>query len=195
MNNILIATANKHKLEEFKKILPSYLNIRSLIDYPELPDIAETGTSFAANAMIKASTLHTHTGMATIADDSGLSVDALQGAPGIYSARYAGINATDAENRRKLLHNLKGKEPRSAAFFCAIALVGNQLEKIFEGTLQGVITHQEKGDYGFGYDAIFIPEGYNITLAEMEPEIKNRISHRYHAVTKLMKYLQRHPLR
>ena len=189
MNTLLIATANSHKLDEFKKILPKDINILSLKDFPEISDIAETGESFSENAWIKASTLFNHTGIITIADDSGLVTSALDGAPGIYSARYACEPSNDAANRKKLLNEMANKSDRNASFVCAIALVGREINSVFEGQLKGEIVQHERGHNGFGYDSIFVPIGYTVTLAEMEAHQKNKISHRYLAIQKLFSFL------
>lgn len=190
MKEILLATANAHKLEEFSNILDKDYSIRSLKDYPELPEIDETGSTLEENAGIKAKTLASHTGSTTIADDSGLIIPALNGAPGIHSARYAGQHGNDAANRKLLLHNLENIDDRSAYFECAIVLCYPDGEtRYFSGRLHGRIGYEEKGNNGFGYDSIFIPEGSSKTLAEYSAEEKNQISHRRRAIDRLLQYL------
>lgn len=178
MKKLLIATKNQHKLNEFEVLLGARFKILSLFDFPEIEDIAETGDSFSANASIKACTLYKNTKEATIADDSGLNVNALNGAPGVYSARYAGEPSNDQANRQLLLKNMENFVDRSAYFECCIVLMDHEDEKSFTGKLHGSIGFEEKGSNGFGYDSIFIPEGYDLTLAELTEEEKNRISHR-----------------
>jgi len=178
---VVIATTNKHKLDEIKSILgnPSW-QILSLQDFPEIDPIAETGSSFQENALLKARMVFLHTSLLTLADDSGLEVDALAGAPGVYSARYAGRAHNYDANNRKLLKELRGvpAEERRAQFHCVVAIVGNSTEKIVEGIVPGHIIQELRGKGGFGYDPLFIPDGYEKTYAELGEEIKNRISHR-----------------
>jgi len=189
MKKLLIATKNKHKLEEFQSILGSQYSILSLFDFPEINDIEETGATFEENAIIKARTLYEMTGESTISDDSGLVVNALHGAPGVYSARYSGQNATDASNRTLLLQNMNGIDDRSAYFECCIALIGEDRTNVFAGQFTGTIGVEERGSNGFGYDPIFIPDGHQRTLAEFLPSEKNEISHRAIASKKLLDYL------
>lgn len=189
INKLLLASRNLHKIQEFKEILPAGIDLKSLVDFPQISDIEETGDSFQENAFLKASTLHEYTKRLCIADDSGLCVHALHRAPGIYSARYAGNKATDAQNRLKLLNDLLGVEDRRAYFICCIALVGDNTEAYFQGIINGHISNDERGKKGFGYDSIFIPEGQNITFAEMEPMEKNAMSHRSRAFKDLKSYL------
>ncbi|MBK7741507.1 MAG: RdgB/HAM1 family non-canonical purine NTP pyrophosphatase [Saprospiraceae bacterium] len=192
MNIILLATANGHKLEEFSNILGKEYFIRSLKDYPELPEIEETGTSLEENAGIKAKTLASHIGNTTIADDSGLIVPVLGGDPGIHSARYAGEHGNDSANRKLLLQNLEDFHDRSAYFECVIALCNPDGDTLyFSGKLHGHIGFEEKGSNGFGYDSIFIPEGSDRSLAEFSPEEKNQISHRRKAIDGLLAYLNK----
>lgn len=189
--DIVIATGNKGKLSEFKSILsPYFKKVYSSADYKNIPKIAETGNTFHDNAFIKAKTVSDHLGVDTIADDSGLLVDALDGAPGVYSARYAGPDATDEKNIEKLLSELKGSENRKAKFACAIVYyrVGRDA-MLFTGECEGTITDEKKGDSGFGYDPVFFLEDYGKTMAEIPPEIKNSISHRALALSKLVNYL------
>lgn len=189
MKKILIATKNQHKLEEFKEILGRKYEILSLFDFPEIPEIEETGTTFEANALLKARTLFKATGQMTISDDSGLVVEALNGAPGIYSARYAGSKSNDADNRKLLLKNMDGVTHRNAYFECSIALIDSDSEHIFNGRLHGEIGSVEKGQNGFGYDPLFIPTNDTRSLAEYESSEKNKISHRALASQKLIDHL------
>ena len=177
MPNILIATANQHKVDEYRAMInDDNIELESLLDYPDCPEIIEDGTTFAENAAIKAVAASKFAHAPAFADDSGLEVTALGGAPGIHSARYA---PTQEEKIQKLLGELSGKTDRSARFVCAIAIAYNgEVIADFEGELKGRIAEAPRGDGGFGYDPIFIPDGYDKTLAELPPEEKNRISHR-----------------
>ncbi|MDE0291251.1 MAG: XTP/dITP diphosphatase [Candidatus Dadabacteria bacterium] len=187
---IVIATRNKGKLGEFRSILADgYDEILSLADFDEVPDIKETGLSFRENAFIKAKTTSDFLGMDAIGDDSGLVVDALGGAPGIYSARYAGEGSSDNENNEKLLYALKGEKNRNARFVCCIALVlAGGTQEFFEGECHGEIIQEKRGQSGFGYDPVFYVSQYGKTMAELGPDIKNRISHRAIASEKLLSY-------
>lgn len=187
---IVIATKNKGKLREFRSILAdAYYEIFSLADFDNIPNIKETGLSFRENAFIKAKTTSDFLGMDAIGDDSGLVVDALGGAPGIYSARYAGEGASDDDNNEKLLFELKEENNRNAKFVCCIALVGaDGAQEFFEGECSGQIIHEKRGESGFGYDPVFYVPQYGKTMAELGPEIKNRISHRAIASGKLLSY-------
>ena len=182
---IVIATKNKGKLREFRSILAdAYDEILSLEDFDDIPDIEETGLSFRENAYIKAKTTSDF-----LRDDSGLVVDALGGAPGIYSARYAGEGASDNDNNEKLLSELKGKKNRDARFVCCISLVlVNGTQEFFEGECCGQIIQEKRGESGFGYDPVFYVPKYGKTMAELGPDIKNRISHRAIASEKLLSY-------
>ncbi|MYC39957.1 MAG: XTP/dITP diphosphatase [Candidatus Dadabacteria bacterium] len=187
---IVIATKNKGKLREFRSILAdAYDDILSLSDFNNIPDIEETGLSFRENAFIKAKTTSDFLGMDAIGDDSGLVVDALGGAPGIYSARYAGKGASDDDNNEKLLSELKEENNRKAKFVCCIALVrADGAQEFFEGECSGQIIQEKRGESGFGYDPVFYVPQYGKTMAELGPEIKNRISHRAIASGKLLSY-------
>lgn len=185
---IVIATRNKGKLRELSLILAdAYDDILSLADFEDIPDIEETGLSFRENAFIKAKTTSDFLGMDAIGDDSGLVVDVLGGAPGIYSARYAGRGASDYDNNKKLLSELKEKNNRDAKFVCCIALVrADGRQEFFEGECSGQIIQEKRGESGFGYDPVFYVPQYGKTMAELGPEIKNRISHRAIAAEKLL---------
>ncbi len=181
---LLIATRNAHKLEEIKAILnvPS-LEITSALDFPDIPDVEEDGNTFEANALKKALTLALRTRTWALADDSGLEVDALDGQPGVYSARFAGEPVDYEANNRKLLSMLEGAEKRTARFRCVMALADpNGKAQIVEGSCEGHITDALRGREGFGYDPVFIPDGFDKTFAEMEPMQKNRLSHRGRAL-------------
>lgn len=187
---ILIASTNKGKIREFYSLLKD-LDIEVIgLDQCkiEIPSVEEDGQTYEENALNKAKTMHRLTGLMTIADDSGLEVDSLQGAPGIFSARFAGSQATDKENNQKLLTLLDGKNNRKARFKAAIVLVGHGIEEVFIGTIDGKIAIKPAGNEGFGYDPLFIPEGYEKTFAEIGQFLKNKISHRAIAMEKLKKY-------
>ncbi|MCB9090158.1 MAG: RdgB/HAM1 family non-canonical purine NTP pyrophosphatase [Calditrichae bacterium] len=178
---VVLATRNAHKLREIAEILAEApVVMRSLEDYPQIPEIAETAETFAGNALIKAREVFAQTGCWTLSDDSGLEVDALQGAPGVYSARYAGEDKDPAANNAKLLAALQEvpDAARGAQFRCVVAIKGPEVEKIVEGVVRGRIIRELRGSAGFGYDPLFIPEGFQETYAELGAETKNRISHR-----------------
>jgi XTP/dITP diphosphohydrolase len=184
--NLLIATRNPGKLKEIRAIfdLP-FVKLLSLDDVGEMPEVIEDRNTFEANAVKKAVTLALASGMWTLADDSGLEVDALDGAPGVYSARYAGEPADHAANNRKLLAELTGKPDRAARFRCVIALANPRGRSQFvEGACEGTIAEALCGDHGFGYDPLFIPKGYDKTFGELDADVKNRISHRAVALAK-----------
>lgn len=183
---LVIATRNKHKLEEIKAIFDfAGLEVVSALDYPEIPEVVEDGQTFEANAIKKAFTLAMKTGTWALADDSGLEVDALNGAPGIYSARYAGEPVDYDANNKKLLRELKEKNDRKARFRCVMALSSPRgRAQVVEGVCEGHIIDEERGDKGFGYDPVFIPEGHERTFAEMAADEKNSMSHRARALTR-----------
>lgn len=190
---MVIATRNQGKLREIKVILtPLGLKLLSLKDFPELPEIVEDGVTFAENAEKKAREVAQKTGCMTVADDSGLAVDALQGRPGVLSSRYAGENATDQQRYQKLLAEMAGipEAQRGAAFTCSIAVAspGGRVQ-VVEGECRGRIALAPRGNYGFGYDPIFFLPEFGKTMAEIPPEVKNRISHRARALEKLKKVL------
>lgn len=192
-NNIVIATGNKGKLAEFTAILKDrFDNILSLSDFDNIPKIEETGATFRENALIKAKTVSNFLGLDTIADDSGLVVDALDGDPGIYSARYSGEDATDEKNNEKLLCALKGVENRQARFICSIAYYKTSGEThFFDGECNGIILDEKRGEKGFGYDPVFYLPEHKKTMAEIDSEIKNKISHRAKAISKFVEYLDK----
>jgi XTP/dITP diphosphohydrolase len=169
------------------------VDLRSLEDYPDLPEIVEDGNSFHENALLKAKIVSKLTGETVLADDSGLEVDALGGAPGIYSARYAGDDADDQQNIRKLLDDLKGIvfKNRGAAFRCILVLYpADGRYATFEGRWEGMIAEKPAGQGGFGYDPVFFLQGEGVTVAQLSPEVKNRISHRAQAFAKLRETLR-----
>jgi len=187
---LVMATRNTHKTREVQHILGPEFKVRDLGAYPEISDIRESGTSFEENAKLKAVAASKQLPDLVIADDSGLEVDALGGAPGIYSARYAGANATEEEKIDKLLRKLARigatDDARGARFRCVVALArkGNLLGS-FEGTVDGKISDKPRGNRGFGYDPIFVPEGFEQTFSELPAEVKNTISHRARAIRAL----------
>lgn len=192
MKTLLLATHNAHKVEEFRAILAlldgagDTFRVLSYRDVPEIPDVEETGTTFAENALLKAEA-GAKLGYITVADDSGLAVDALGGAPGIFSARYAGVHGDDAANNRKLLSELDGVTDRGAHYVCAIACVFPDGRRFtVEGTCEGEILKAQRGEGGFGYDPLFLIPGTGKTFAEMTPEEKNSRSHRTAALKRFV---------
>ncbi len=194
MNNkpiLLCATNNNGKLTELKQLLPQF-EVKGLKDLGITTDIPETADSFDGNALQKVRFLaERYPDLTIIADDSGLCVEALHGAPGVFSARYAGEKGNAAANNQKLLAELKGENNRSAYFTCVIALYRNHLEYVFEGRVDGAIAEQTTGEGGFGYDPLFIPEGYDKSFAELPTSVKSGISHRANAVAQLTDFLSR----
>ena len=197
MKKIVLATANTHKVIEFQRILNELVSDLELVpasDFLGVPEVAETGATFAENALIKARAINDFTKLPALADDSGLVVDALNGAPGIFSARYAGLTATDAENVEKLLIEIKDISPDLlfARFECAIALVDSQqnLELVVEGQMLGLVIKEVRGENGFGYDPVFVPQGLAKTSAELSDQEKDQISHRGIALRKIVVLLK-----
>ena len=188
---LVFATNNAHKLEEVAAILGNQIELLSLNDIGCHTDIPETAETLEGNALLKSSFIFKNYGLDCFADDTGLEVEALDGAPGVYSARYAGGEGHDAQaNMLKLLHELEGKENRKAQFRTAISLILDGKEYLFEGVIKGEIIREKRGDSGFGYDPVFKPEGYERTFAELGNDIKNKISHHALAVQKLCEFLQ-----
>lgn len=186
---LLIATHNEHKKEEIQQMLGDSYTVKSLTDYQIFDEIVEDGATFRENAHIKAAYCFEKTGIPSIGDDSGLVVDALEGRPGIYSARYAGNHDFEA-NIAKVMEEMQGIDHRKAYFITVMCLVDGEGEpQYFEGRVEGEIINEIKGTKGFGYDPIFLPHGYTQTFAEMRPEDKNAISHRRNALDKLLKTL------
>lgn len=187
---LVFATNNAHKLEEIKAILGDKIEILSLKDIGCEADIPETADTLEGNASLKSRYIYEHYGMDCFADDTGLEVDALGGAPGVFSARYAGENGHDSEaNMKKLLVNLKEITDRKAQFRTVISLIEQGKEFQFEGIVKGDILTEKRGCSGFGYDPVFRPEGYDLSFAELGNDIKNKISHRARAVALLCKHL------
>lgn len=191
---LIIATQNAHKAKEIAAILPEWCEVHTLAEYPDAPDALETGRTFAENAKQKAECLSAYLPEAlVIADDSGLCVDALNGYPGVISARYAGVHGDDMANNRKLLRELAvmhSEKPHTARFVCVISLAqgGRQIGS-FPGVVEGSITLTPRGTNGFGYDPLFIPAGYTVTTAEMPSHEKDAISHRGKALRALTAFL------
>lgn len=192
---LLIATRNAHKAREFARILPPQFELRTLADFPGAPDPEETGTTFEANAAIKAESISAVFPGLVVSDDSGICVDALGGMPGVYSARYAGTHGDDEGNNRKMLAELAAKpeseKPFTARYVCAISVAraGKELA-CFVGKVEGQITLNPRGSGGFGYDPLFIPDGYDGTMAEISAEEKNRISHRGEALRQFEEWIR-----
>lgn len=187
---LIFATHNQHKLKEVRSLMPSNIQLMSLDDINFKNDIEETETTIEGNALLKARTIYKHTGIDCFSDDSGLHADVLNGAPGVYSARYAGDQKNDQDNIQKLLAHLEDTKNRSAHFKTVMALVMEGKEYLFEGIIDGQITLEKHGSNGFGYDPVFIPEGYDQTFAEMDARTKNAISHRGIALNKLIGFLK-----
>jgi XTP/dITP diphosphohydrolase len=194
---ILIASNNKHKVGEFEELFRESIHDLARIVTPdsllkEKLEVEENGTSFGENAAIKAKAFFKAGYMPTFADDSGLEVDILDGAPGIHSARYAGEHGDDVANRHKLIDELKkrGLERTPARFVCVICYIDGEMPSFSKGVCEGYIITEERGEGGFGYDPIFVPDGYDKTFAELSSEIKNKISHRAIAAKKFISYLK-----
>lgn len=188
---LVFATNNAHKLDEIRAILGDRVEVLSLKDIHCEADIPETADTLEGNAALKAEYIYKNYGLDCFADDTGLEVEALGGAPGVYSARYAGGEGHDSEaNMKKLLVELEGKTNRKAQFRTAICLIEGGTERLFEGVVKGEIIEKKRGCSGFGYDPVFVPEGYTETFAEMGNEEKNKISHRARATQKLCDYLK-----
>jgi XTP/dITP diphosphohydrolase len=181
---LVIATRNRHKLEEIHAIFDFQgLEVCSAFDFPHIPDVVEDGDTLEANAIKKAVEICRATGLPSLADDSGLEVEALQGAPGVYSARWSGEGCTYHDNNLKLLRELADKNSRRAQFRTVIALAMPGEEPLtVEGSVQGTIIEELRGEQGFGYDPLFMPDGFNQTFAELPAGVKNKISHRARAL-------------
>ncbi len=202
--DIVLASRNKKKIGELKHIIESSgiagdesINILTPDDFPACGEVEEDGITFEANAAKKARYIAECSGLISIADDSGIEVDALDGAPGVYSARYAGEDADDRANLEKMLHEMKDvpEENRQGRFVCCIALVSGGEVKTFMGYVEGVIGTEKRGENGFGYDPVFYPEGHSRTFAEMSNEEKHSMSHRGRALGELQKHLSSNPLK
>jgi len=189
MHELVFATNNAHKLEEVAAKIEGQINLLSLNDIGCTDDIAETGTTFRENAAIKSHYIYNKYKLDCFGDDSGLEIDALNGEPGVYSARYAGEHGNHDANINKVLSELQNITDRKARFRTVISLIWNGDEHFFEGTIEGTIRQERSGFEGFGYDPIFQPDGYNVTFAEMRLDEKNKISHRAIAMEKLVDFL------
>lgn len=190
MKKLVFASNNAHKLAEIRSILAGRVEVVSLSDIDCHDDIPETADTLEGNALIKARHIWEHYGLYCFADDTGLEVDALDGAPGVYSARFAGEKATFEDNISLLLERLKGvPAPRRAAFRTVIALIDEYGTHLFEGSVAGEITEERLGGQGFGYDPVFLPEGQTKTFAQLTESEKNSMSHRGRAIQKLASYL------
>jgi XTP/dITP diphosphohydrolase len=191
---IVFASNNEHKIKEIRSILGDSFTLLSLHDININEDIPENEPLIEGNALAKARFIHNATGMNVFADDTGLEIEALDGQPGVHSARFAGATKDPSENITKVLTLLQGRKNRRARFRTVIALIFEKKEYLFEGVVNGNITDERRGDKGFGYDPVFIPEGKMLTFAEMELEDKNKISHRARAFEKLRSFLYNYSL-
>jgi len=186
---LVFASNNKHKIQEIKMVFPRHFEVVSLQEIGCTEDIPETAETIEGNAIIKANYITQNYGLSCFADDSALEVEALNGQPGVHSARYAGKQKNDHDNILKLLSELENKTNRNTQFKTVIALNLNEKQHLFTGIVKGKITTEKKGTNDFGYDPIFVPENHNKTFAELSPDEKNKISHRGHAVEQLLHFL------
>lgn len=188
---ILLASGNPHKIEELGQLLAELgIELKSTLDYPDAEEVVEDRPGLEGNALKKANYWYEKTGLPSLSDDTGLEVDALGGDPGVYSARYAGETASDEENTQKLLQELLGQSDRTAQFRTVIAFIDQSGgEHFFEGVCRGEILMEKRGEKGFGYDPVFVPDEYDRTFAELSSEEKNRISHRGKAMQAFLEYL------
>lgn len=191
MKQLVFASSNQNKVKEIRQRLPKGYEVVSMRDLNITDDIPETADTFEGNALLKAQYLFANYQLDCFADDSGLVIHALNGDPGVYSARYAGPQRSDNDNMNKVLEALKGIEERTAAFKTVIVLCLNGEYHSFEGSVEGAIIHEKKGEHGFGYDPIFVPNGSTRTFAEMTMEEKNGFSHRSRALDKMMSFLSK----
>ncbi len=191
MKTIFLASGNPHKIEELEQMIqPLGIELKSTLDFPDAHEVVEDQPDLEGNAVKKARYWFNETGIPSLADDTGLEVDVLNGAPGVYSARYAGENVTYDDNVEKLLREMDGESNRKARFRTVIAFLDGSDEHLFEGVCEGEIITKRKGEKGFGYDPVFQPEGYDQTFAELSSEEKNKISHRGLALQKFLAYLK-----
>jgi XTP/dITP diphosphohydrolase len=191
MKELVFATNNQHKLEEIRAIAGDHIRILSLSDIGYTADIVEDASTIEGNASLKSSFIWKKFGIDCFADDTGLEIEALGGRPGVKSARYAGEDCNPENNIRKVLVELQGIQDRRARFKTVISLFTGGVEHLFEGTVEGVILEEKRGKEGFGYDPVFLPDGYTLTFAQMPADEKNMISHRGRAVQKLIGFLTR----
>ena len=197
MTPLLVATRNAHKTTEIAAMLSGFFEVSDLHGLENAPEVEETGSTFAENSALKANAISRFTGGWALADDSGLETDALRGEPGVRSARFAGENATDAENNHLLLEKLAvlPEAPRTARFRCVLSLSHRgHLVATFDGAVEGRITDCPRGDGGFGYDPLFIPDGESATFGELPAAVKNGLSHRARALAKFHAWLEHNPL-
>lgn len=191
MRKLLVATGNSHKTAEIGAMLGEGYEVEDLKSYPELPEVEETGTTFLENATLKAVEISKQVEGLVLSDDSGLEVDALDGAPGVYSARYAGVQGANEANNAKLLTELEGARNRGARFRCVMVVAENGKVLMHgEGSVEGSIIESKRGGGGFGYDPLFVPQGYEQTFAELGDDVKNGLSHRARAMEHVLRWLQ-----
>lgn len=192
IEKLVIASQNPHKIQEMQDLLrPLGIDVLSTKDFPDLKEVEEDRDTLSGNALKKAQYVSSETGLPALSDDTGLEVKALSGAPGIYSARYAGENSSYEENVQKLLKEMKKQTDRTARFRTVVALVTADSEYTFEGICNGHILLEQKGDKGFGYDPVFMPEGYERSFAELDSSEKNSISHRGKAIKNFVEFLKK----
>lgn len=191
IEKLVLASRNKHKIQEMKELVqPLGIEVFSALDFPDLEEVEEDQPTLEGNALKKARYVHQITGLPALSDDTGLEVEALGGAPGVYSARYAGEDATYQDNVLKLLSEMSGTMNRSARFRTVMAFITSVEEKTFDGEIIGEILEEQRGAGGFGYDPVFKPNGFTKSFAELSSEIKNSISHRGRAVQKFVAFLK-----
>ena len=194
MQDLLVATGNSHKTAEIRAILGAGYVVSDLKAHPELPEVEETGSTFLENATLKAVEISKQVEGLILSDDSGLEVDALGGEPGVYSSRYAGEAGNDAANNKKLLHELQGKDNRKARFRCVMVLAQDgEVLTSFDGAVEGRMLSELHGEGGFGYDPLFVPDGYDQTFSQLSEGIKNQLSHRAVAMQKVVAWLATSP--
>ncbi|HLW07503.1 MAG TPA: RdgB/HAM1 family non-canonical purine NTP pyrophosphatase [Marinilabiliaceae bacterium] len=189
---LLFASHNKNKVEELRQIFPNTYSLEGLDDLNDSVKIEETGANLIENALLKARLIHEKYGLNIISDDTGLEIEALNGAPGVLSARFAGEENDSLKNMKKVLDLMQNEDNRAAQFRTVIALILNNKEYLFEGIVKGIILRTYRGEGGFGYDPIFLPDGYDQTFAEMPFTLKNKISHRGIAIKNLLHFLNSH---
>ena len=190
MQKLLVATGNSHKTDEIRAILGEDYVVSDLKAHPELPEVEETGITFLENATLKAVEISKQVDGLILSDDSGLEVDALGGEPGVYSSRYAGEAGNDAANNKKLLHELQGEDSRTARFRCVMVLAQDgEVLASFDGAVEGRMLSELHGEGGFGYDPLFVPDGYEQTFSQLSEGIKNQLSHRAVAMEKVVAWL------
>jgi len=190
---LIIATRNAHKTAEIRAMIGDHFEVLDVTALPECPQIEETGTTFLTNARLKAEGVSCHIGGWVLADDSGLEVDALGGAPGVWSSSFGGEEGNHARNNTRLLDDMAGQAERRARFRCTMVLARDGHEQAhFSGTVEGRIGEAPRGDHGFGYDPLFIPDGYAQTFAELGDEVKNTLSHRFRALSQVIDFLNQH---